>query len=217
LLISNPPLWVSRKTIKKNKIHKVNKGTQQYTLRKILKESLDSGNVKEAVKLPQGQSTNEWVALNTIELFNTVVLVYSLVEAKCNSQTCPTMIARGVTYFWADEKTKKPTSFCAHDYINHLNDWISEKFTDETLFPMEEVSKFPKNFIKEVKNMLKRIFRVYAHIYHSHMPEIKDQDALAHLNTCYMHFYYFVKEFDLITDKNMEPLEPVVLQLINNK
>lgn len=30
--------------------------------------------------------------------------------------------------------------------------------------------------------------------------------AEAHVNTCYKHFYYFVKEFSLIDTKELEPL-----------
>lgn len=33
----------------------------------------------------------------------------------------------------------------------------------------------------------------------------------AHVNTCYKHFYYFVKEFNLIDNKELEPLVSVGL------
>lgn len=28
-----------------------------------------------------------------------------------------------------------------------------------------------------------------------------------HVNTCYKHFYYFVREFDLVSSKELEPLK----------
>ncbi len=34
-----------------------------------------------------------------------------------------------------------------------------------------------------------------------------DMGVEAHLNTGFKHFYLFVKEFDLVDDKEMEPLQ----------
>jgi len=36
------------------------------------------------------------------------------------------------------------------------------------LFPQRYGAPFPQQFEPTVRNMLKRLFRVYAHIYHSH-------------------------------------------------
>jgi MOB kinase activator 1 len=62
---------------------------------------------------------------------------------------------------------------------------------------------FPKNFETEVRTILKRMFRVYAHIYHSHLPHIKSVGSEAHLNTCFKHFVYFVGEFGLVDAREM--------------
>lgn len=73
--------------------------------------------------------------------------------------------------------------------------WIDSKFADETLFPMEgnislyitlcfdnvftvpPAGEFPKRFESEVRTILKRMFRVYAHIYHSHLTAIKSMGS----------------------------------------
>lgn len=55
--------------------------------------------------------------------------------------------------------------------------------------------------------MFKRLFRVYAHIYYSHVQEIIDLGVEAHLNTNFKHFYLFVTEFDLMEAKEMAPLQ----------
>lgn len=44
---------------------------------------------------------------------------------------------------------------------------------------------FPKNFRETVRNIFKRLFRVYAHIYHSHFPKIVALGEEAHLNTSF--------------------------------
>lgn len=50
---------------------------------------------------------------------------------------------------------------------------------------------FPANFKEVVKTIFKRLFRVYAHIYHSHFQKIVSLKEEAHLNTCFKHFILF--------------------------
>ena len=50
---------------------------------------------------------------------------------------------------------------------------------------------FPPNFKDVVKTIFKRLFRVYAHIYHSHFQKIVSLKEEAHLNTCFKHFILF--------------------------
>lgn len=52
---------------------------------------------------------------------------------------------------------------------------------------------FPKNFLISAKTILKRLFRVYAHIYHQHFPEVVQLGEEAHLNTSFKHFIFFVQ------------------------
>ncbi|KAL9996130.1 putative MOB kinase activator family [Helianthus debilis subsp. tardiflorus] len=50
---------------------------------------------------------------------------------------------------------------------------------------------FPSNFQDVVKTIFKRLFRVYAHIYHSHFQMIMSLKEEAHLNTYFKHFVLF--------------------------
>jgi MOB kinase activator 1 len=50
---------------------------------------------------------------------------------------------------------------------------------------------FPPNFLDVIKTIFKRLFRVYAHIYHSHFQMIIKLEEEAHLNTCFKHFMLF--------------------------
>jgi MOB kinase activator 1 len=93
---------------------------------------------------------------------------------------------------------------------------------------------FPPNFKeKYVKVIFRRLFRVYAHIYHSHLKEseyfLKQQASTslilthivsnqtvvqlgeeAHLNTSFKHFIMFVQEFELIEKKELAPLQELI-------
>jgi hypothetical protein len=44
-----------------------------------------------------------------------------------------------------------------------------------------------------VRTIFKRLFRVYAHIYHSHFKQVCSLGEEAHLNTCFKHFIFFVR------------------------
>ena len=54
---------------------------------------------------------------------------------------------------------------------------------------------------------MKKLLRVYAHIYHCHIQEVIDLGVEAHLNTNFKHFYLFVKEFDLVDEKELAPMK----------
>ena len=72
--------------------------------------------------------------------------------------------------------------------------WIS--------FPLCQGTPFPPNFKEVVKTIFKRLFRVYAHIYHSHFQKIVSLKEEDHLNTCFKHFIMFTNEFGLIDKKS---------------
>lgn len=66
---------------------------------------------------------------------------------------------------------------------------------------------YPPNFLETVKTIFKRLFRIYAHIYHSHLDKFQLLDAEAHLNTCFKHFIYFTHAFSLVDRKELAPLQ----------
>lgn len=65
--------------------------------------------------------------------------------------------------------------------------------------------------------LFRRFFRVYGHIYHSHIDEINKLNADAHLNTCFKHFIYFVMEFQLIAKEELAPLQSIVDSIIRHE
>ena len=66
---------------------------------------------------------------------------------------------------------------------------------------------FPKTFVSQCKKILTRLFRVFVHVYIHHFDRLVAIGAEAHDNTCYKHFYYFVRQFDLVGERELEPLE----------
>eukprot|EP01137_Pigoraptor_chileana_P006682 Opistho-2@51283 len=203
----------STKTFKPKK--NIPEGTKQYQLKKYAEATLGSGNLRLAVTLPEGEDLNEWVAVNTVDFFNQINMLYGTITEFCTADACPIMSAGPkYEYHWADGTTvKKPIKCTAPEYIDFLMTWVQNQLDDEALFPSKIGVPFPKTFLATAKNILKRLFRVYAHIYHSHFSKIVSLGEEAHLNTSFKHFIYFVQEFSLIEKKELQPLQELIDQL----
>lgn len=63
---------------------------------------------------------------------------------------------------------KRLTRLSAPEYVDNLLGWIQSIIDDEAYFPSKLGVAFPRNFSKIAKDVFRRLFRVYAHIYNSH-------------------------------------------------
>eukprot|EP00210_Caulerpa_lentillifera_P001973 g1893.t1 len=120
---------------------------------------------------------------------------------------------RKYEYLWADGiKYKKPVRLSAPQYMAKLFDWVEDQMDNRELFPTEIGSKFSPEFLDSVKKIFKRLFRVYAHIYHSHFRCVVTLNIEAHLNTSFKHFFFFTKQFSLIEEKELAPLKELIMK-----
>uniref|UniRef100_A0A1L8DXG3 Putative cell cycle-associated protein mob1-1 n=1 Tax=Nyssomyia neivai TaxID=330878 RepID=A0A1L8DXG3_9DIPT len=184
-------------------------GTIRYSLHKQAQASLNSGiNLRQVVKLPQGENMNDWLAVHVVDFFNRINLIYGTVSEFCTVTTCPTMSGGPrYEYLWADGvQYRKPTALPAPKYIELLMDWVECQINNENLFPVSTDIPFPRSFSTLCRKILTRLFRVFVHVYIHHFDRIVSIGAEAHVNTCYKHFYYFVNEFELVSPKELEPL-----------
>jgi len=186
------------------------------TLRKYAQATIGSGDVKTAVKLPEGEDLNEWLAMNCVEFYNEISLLYGTVIDFCTDESCPIMSAgTRFEYLWADgEQVKTPVKVSAPKYVDLLMDWIERQLADDTIFPTSTENPFPRNFKSRVRTIMKRLFRVYAHIYHSHFQQVISLGMEAHLNSCFKHFMYFVLEFALLDKREMMPLRDLIHSML---
>ncbi|RSH84603.1 Mitotic exit network component [Apiotrichum porosum] len=178
---------------------KVAEGTKQWQLKQYAQQTL----------LPEGEDLQEWIAVHVVDFFNHVNMLYGTISEFCTPSECPIMNA-GPKYefYWEDGETyKKPTHLSAPAYVEALMTWAQSLLDDDKLFPQRIGVKFPPNFMSTAKVILRRLFRVYAHIYHSHFDQICALGIEAHLNTNYRHFLLFVDEFSLLSDRDLVPLE----------
>eukprot|EP01029_Cantina_marsupialis_P008175 TRINITY_DN1944_c3_g1_i1.p1 TRINITY_DN1944_c3_g1~~TRINITY_DN1944_c3_g1_i1.p1 ORF type:complete len:228 (+),score=33.80 TRINITY_DN1944_c3_g1_i1:38-685(+) len=203
-----------KKTFKPQKSHK--KGSQREKLHRVAEATLGSGDMSIAVCLPAGENIDEWIAVNTVDFFNEINLLFGTISEFCTAKTCPVMSAgSSFQYLWADgSKIKTPIKVPANEYVDLLMTWCDGQLSCEELFPTRLDQSFPPKFVEKVKPIYKRLFRVYAHIYHSHFQQVVELGAEAHLNTCFKHFIYFVKEFHLIDKNQLAPLRDLIDKLM---
>ncbi|KAH0504312.1 MOB kinase activator 3C [Microtus ochrogaster] len=184
-------------------------GTQRFELYKKAQASLKSGlDLRSVVRLPPGESIDDWIAVHVVDFFNRINLIYGTMAEHCSETSCPVMAGGPrYEYRWQDERQyRRPAKLSAPRYMALLMDWIEGLINDEDVFPTRVGVPFPKNFQQVCTKILTRLFRVFVHVYIHHFDSILIMGAEAHVNTCYKHFYYFIQEFSLVDQRELDPL-----------
>jgi len=168
------------------------------------------------VKLPDGEDMKDWLEINTIHFFNISSVVYGSLAAYCTESTCPEMNAGSkYQYYWTDGKNvREPILVSAKQYMTYLFDWIEEQISNPALFPVDDDGQYPAEFEEIVRNIFKRLFRMYAHVYYKHFDQVKDAGAESQLNSTFQHFAYFVIEYQLVDDSELRPLRKLITKLV---
>lgn len=72
-------------------------------------------------------------------------------------------------------------------------------------------SGFHPNFHNDVKGIIKQMFRCYAHLYHNHYENpFWNLSRHLELNSCFVHFMTVSMYYDLLSKKDVEPLQQLV-------
>ncbi|ODV78121.1 completion of mitosis and maintenance of ploidy [Suhomyces tanzawaensis NRRL Y-17324] len=191
-------------------------------IRNYAEQTLGSDNALiQAVKLPQDEDINEWLAIHVVDFYNQINMLYGAITEFCSPTTCPRMIAtEEYEYLWQESSSngangavslpKRPVSLPACEYIENLMNWVQGFFDNDNIFPAKIGAPFPQQFPTLVKTIFKRLFRIYAHIYCHHFHEISELGLQSHLNTSLKHYVLFANEFLLISQKDYGPLEDLV-------
>lgn len=66
---------------------------QGLELKRHVDVTLGRGNIYEAVKLPPGEDVREWLAVNTVDMYNAISVLYLTLVDFCSDSSCPTMSA----------------------------------------------------------------------------------------------------------------------------
>jgi MOB kinase activator 1 len=190
--------------------------SKRNTLSVHTKRTLGAGNLRAAVSLPDREDKNEWEAANIVDFFNEISLLYGICAEDGQRYSKPGEgFPPGFEYRWADGvKITKPMRCSSPEYVDFVMTWVEDQISNEEIFPVQEYARFPDNFEDlYVRNIMKRLFRVFAIIYHMHFSAIEAVDAVGHLNTVFKHFVFFCFEFDLVEEKELKALQGPVTRL----
>ncbi|KAH7731062.1 Mob1/phocein family protein [Aphelenchoides avenae] len=136
-------------------------------------------------------------------------MLYGTISDKCTPETCPRMTAGPqYEYFWSEGS--QTMSLPAPTYVDYLLSWVQDELDDENTFPSQIGKPFPMSFPHIAQTIVKRLFRVYAHVYHEHFDLIGELKAVEHLNTSFKHFILFVQEFKMMEQKQLAPLQELI-------
>ena len=59
-------------------------GSKGAALKQHIHATLGSGNLREAVLLPPGEDLNEWLAVNTVDFYNAISMLYATLGRERN-------------------------------------------------------------------------------------------------------------------------------------
>ncbi|KAI8057909.1 Mob1/phocein [Syncephalis plumigaleata] len=101
----------------------------------------------------------------------------------------------------------------APDYIDNVMQWGLRIIDDPQLLSGKPDKLFARMLPTIIRTLFKRLFRIFAHIYHAHLNAIQTLEQEAHLNTSFTHFILFAQEFNLIDERELHPMAEVIALL----
>lgn len=160
-----------------------------------------------AIQLPAGIRLESWIAAQVLGIMCDLHLLDGLLKVIC---TCHVLGTSQFAWFWQDDNTETVEQISAKDYCYRLLGYARDLYETRVPLDIELGQDYPETFMDDMKRLVKRAFRIYAHILQQHMDIIKEQQIDEHLKVCFKRLVYVALEFQLISDKDSEALSPLV-------
>eukprot|EP00511_Aplanochytrium_stocchinoi_P006481 CAMPEP_0204828758 /NCGR_PEP_ID=MMETSP1346-20131115/6680_1 /ASSEMBLY_ACC=CAM_ASM_000771 /TAXON_ID=215587 /ORGANISM="Aplanochytrium stocchinoi, Strain GSBS06" /LENGTH=196 /DNA_ID=CAMNT_0051958075 /DNA_START=204 /DNA_END=794 /DNA_ORIENTATION=+ len=174
---------------------------------------MGTSNMAKLVAVPEGEDETEWIAVNCIDIFNEIELLFEFCqEAENIPKYKPGKgFPPGVVYKWK-QGSGKPKPVSGPDYCSFALSWVDTVLGDGDVFPESETTTFPPNFLENyVKEIFVKMFRVYAIMFYVYKGALKEMEVDSNLNTSFKHFVYFAIRFNLLPSET--ELSPLVKQV----
>jgi len=213
-VLANRPIDAGQRSLRPKKAHKSIKHRTLHTMKKTANRTL---TLEAAARIPDGEDPYDWHAVNVLDFYNDLSLLMGILEGElCTTKSCPCMSAGpNFKFLWADGQGSKPVSLSAAEYIEKMMVWVEEQLDNPRLFPIDgNSSNYPKNFHSCLHGIFKKMFRGYAHAYHSHFDAFVSLSAESHLNTCFKHFIIYGQTHGFLKDKDTAPLNEFIPSLL---
>ncbi|CAL6040916.1 Mob1-like_protein [Hexamita inflata] len=171
--------------------------------------TFSESQIDQQIQCPKDTDINDFISFNLCELVEDSQSFFLFVKGQCKME-CDTMCAgQGNKYLWQVGQDK-PQELKAVDYCNCLYDQITENLQNPKLFPITE--PYPKDFLKYVKQMFRRLFRVFMHCYCSHFDLIYKSGMEQKLQYQIKYFAEFMKKYQLCEIEDLEPIKHLLDQ-----
>lgn len=145
----------------------------------------------EAEKQGKIDALNEWVAMNTVDFYNELQLLYSVCANyhEDNFKGLNQGFPPGYNYRFPGKEIINGS-----EYVRAVMSWISDQMESPAVFPESDADPFPANFLDEhMAKVYTRMTRIFAIMYTKCFKSYADVDAVNALNNCWKHLFYFVK------------------------
>ncbi|KAF2718633.1 Mob1/phocein [Polychaeton citri CBS 116435] len=171
------------------------------------------GLAQELSRPPPGTSREMWryeLARFLIQKTNAIIVSLFADSPPCSANTCPEMRASEWQYLCAVHDP--PKSCSAVDYCCHTLDWAANSLTSSKMFPSRlgmgsgsgvapggQSDKVLMQQMKEITNIFRRVYRIYAHAWFQHREMFWRVEAKTGL---YIFFKTVCDEYGMIQQEN---------------
>lgn len=168
----------------------------------------DEEQVGKAMCLPRHTLQDDWLAVLAMLYYNSASFLYGQISEICE---CESMRIGGRwEYLWADGKTiMKPISIPALDYIENVFTWVEANFDDPNIFPEYDGTKRSREFGTVIKDVFKRLLRVYGHMGVNHHDDLVRVEILDEFDAIFKSFVETSLDLNLIQKASLEPVHRI--------
>lgn len=177
--------------------------------------ALPSPLSQETLKALDNNTRLRMSAHIAIYCYRLVVMDVDVLEHCCTRVTCPWMRAGRTTYQWA-QNGGKPVKLSAPDYISTLLAYAQRVLTNRELIPHDD-TQFPEHAIDSIKDVVKKLFRVYAHIFRHHFEEVSSRGRAHTMIRSLTGFIAHSHDFELLEEDSMEPMHRPIKKWMPNR
>lgn len=195
-------------------------------------DAFPMGSAYRDAMLPEGVGRDAWLAYCMRLIYEHLSYVVELTAPCCNDMTCPRMTAANLEYRWPSEKGSQQVS--AAEYRRRLLLTFARDLHDESFFHLDKNIEtmdlmddhvFDNKLMTEIDHSvlvqrtqlrsmahatLRRVVRIYMHLYLYHFTTFSDDATLFGLNYA---FRFFVCVFINYFGRNPNELAPLHLQI----
>ncbi|KAL3315409.1 Maintenance of ploidy protein mob2 [Cichlidogyrus casuarinus] len=180
--------------------------------------------LKDLIEPSLQMNLNEWLAYHAISMFENVVTFFDTLYELCSCPNLKTTTSYSLGSALDSNYNHNYESFVSNQLsfvplVNiNLNSMTAKKALDAMLnschemieshkiFPVRYNEQFPIDLQQKVSGLCHKMLLCITHLYVAHFSDVEKLELVPHLNTHAKHFFLFTRRFNLLDEKDFEPL-----------